>query len=259
MLAVMRINKMMLLLLFSAGVFLSDPVTADTLKVAVASNALKAVEDIAQRFEKSTGHKILISAGSTSKLYTQIVHGAPYDIFLAANEREPQSLQERDLILPGSRFTYAVGRLVLFSKDPARIGTDGVSYLRGGKYQRLAIANPETAPYGKAAQEVLQSLGLWQSIGAKLVRGENIGQAFQYTVSGNVDAGFVAWSDVKQQGSDRSGSYWLAPASLYAPLRQQAVILKRSGSPGAAQAFFDYLRSDTVKKFLRDDYGYEVE
>jgi molybdate transport system substrate-binding protein len=238
---------------------LANSVYADTLKVAVASNALKAVEDIARRFEQSTGHKILISAGSTSKLYTQILNGAPFDVFLAANEREPEALQKQNLIIPGSRFTYAVGRLVLFSKDTQRIGQDGASFLHSGKFQRLAIANPETAPYGKAAQQVLQALDLWQSISTKLVRGENIGQAFQYTATGNVDAGFVALADVKQLAADAGGSYWLVPQTLYAPLRQQAVILKRSGYPETAQTFLNYLQSEATKKILQQDYGYGVE
>jgi molybdate transport system substrate-binding protein len=231
---------------------------AATLKAAVASNALKAMTEIGERFEKQTGNKLLISAGSTSKLYTQIINGAPYDLFFAANVREPAKLEKAGLTLPGSRFTYAVGRLVLYSKNPATIGKDGAAYLRSGKYQRLAIANPEIAPYGHAAQEVLDSFGLWQSLAPKLVRGQNIGQAFQFTVTGNADAGFVAWSDVKQLGAN-SGSSWLIPQKLYSPLQQQAVILKRCASLKTAQAFLSFLRSPVISKLLEDKYGYGVE
>lgn len=252
-------NRMKITMLCMLTLLVNTLACADTLKLAVASNAFKAMKDIGARFEHQSGHKVLISAGSTSKLYTQILNGAPFDIFLAANEREPTSLEKKDLILPGSRFTYAVGRLALYSKDSARIGVDGMAYLRDGHYQRLAMANPATAPYGYAAQEVLQSLGLWQAIESRLVRGENIGQAFQYTATGNVDAGFVAWSDVKQQSGGVSGSYWLVPQNLYTPLRQQAVILKRSRYPQTAQAFFDYLRSDAIRKVLENDYGYGFE
>jgi molybdate transport system substrate-binding protein len=232
-------------------------VRAETLKAAVASNALKATHDIAARFERQSGHRILISAGSTSKLYTQILNGAPFDIFLAANSREPQSLEQQQLIVPNSRFTYAIGRLVMYSKFPNKFGNDGVSYLRSGKYQRLAIANPATAPYGHAAKEVLQSLGIWQDVSKRLVRGENIGQAFQYTVTGNVDAGFVAWSDVKQQQTDH-GSVWMVPQTLYTPLRQQAVVLKRSAYVKTAAEFMAFLRSPAIRKLLESEYGYGV-
>jgi molybdate transport system substrate-binding protein len=231
---------------------------AATLKAAVASNALKAMTDIAARYAKQTGNKILISAGSTSKLYTQIIHGAPFDLFLAANVREPSKLEEAGQIVPGSRFTYAVGRLALYSKEPTALGKDGAAYLRSGQYQRVAIANPRTAPYGHAAQQVLQALGLWQTLTPKLVHGQNIGQAFQFAVTGNADAGFVAWSDVKQLGT-HSGSSWLVPQKLYSPLRQQAVILKRCESVQIAQAFVKFLRSPAMSKLLEDKYGYGVE
>ena len=255
----MNPSKRHLLILCTVLVLaVSTFVHADTLKLAIASNALKALTEIGQHFEKQTGNTVLISAGSTSKLYTQIINGAPFDLFFAANVREPTKLEQAGLIVPGSRVTYAVGRLALYSKDPTTIGKDGAAYLKSGKYQRLAIANPEIAPYGHAAQEVLQSLGLWQSLEAKLVRGQNIGQAFQFTVTGNADAGFVAWSDVKQLGT-ASGSAWLIPQNLYTPLQQQAVILKRCASVQTAQAFVSFLRSPTIRKLLEDKYGYGVE
>lgn len=231
---------------------------AVTLKLAVASNALKAMDEIGARFAKQTGNQVLISAGSTSKLYTQIINGAPFDLFFAANVREPRRLEQGGLVVPGSRFTYAIGKLALYSKNPAGIGRDGVAYLRGGSYQRLAIANPRIAPYGHAAQEVLQALGLWPGITHKLVRGQNIGQAFQFTVTGNTDAGFVAWSDVKQLGA-HSGSSWLVPQTLYSPLQQQAVILKRCVSIKVAQEFVRFLRSKAIGKLLEAKYGYGVE
>jgi len=233
-------------------------VFADTLKLAVASNALKAMTEISTRFEQQTGNTILISAGSTSKLYTQITNGAPFDVFFAANVREPARLEKAGLSLPGSRFTYAKGRLALYSKNPATIGRDGAAFLRSNKYQRIAIANPQIAPYGHAAQEVLQSLGLWQTVTPKLIRGQNIGQAFQFTVTGNADAGFVALSDVKQLGP-HSGSVWLIPQKLYSPLQQQVVILKRCQSVQTAQAFLNFMRSQAIRKLLEAKYGYGVE
>jgi len=240
------------------AVLISPATQAVTLKVAVASNALKAMNEISVQFEKQSGDKILISAGSTSKLYTQIINGAPFDIFFAANVREPTRLEKAGLTVPGSRFTYAKGRLALYSKNPATIGKDGAAFLHSGKYKRLAIANPDIAPYGHAAQEVLQSLKLWQTVTPKLIRGQNIGQAFQFTVTGNADAGFVALSDVKQLGP-HSGSVWLIPQKLYSPLQQQVVILKRCQSVPTAQAFLAYMRSEPTRKLLEDKYGYGVE
>ena len=154
---------------------------ADTLKVAVASNALKAVTELGEKFTSKTGHQVLLSSGSTSKLYTQILHGAPFDVFLAANEHEAAELEGKGLILPGTRVTYAIGQLALYSRTPGRFAQDGASYLRAQQFARLAIANPQTAPYGNAAREVLRALQLWEQVQPKLVRGENIGQVFHYS------------------------------------------------------------------------------
>lgn len=249
----LKIN-IVLLLLFSVSTWC----TADTLKIAVASNALKAMTEIGKHFDKQSEHHILISGGSTSKLYTQIINGAPFDIFFAANQREPERLEKAGLTIPGSRFTYAMGRLALYSKRPDKFGKDGATYLRNGNYQRLAIANPDIAPYGHAAQQVLKALGLWQTVTPKLIRGQNIGQAFQFTVTGNADAGFVALSDVKQLHTNND-SVWLVPQKLYTPLKQQAVILKRCTSVTAAQAFLAFMRSESIHKLLKEKYGYGIE
>lgn len=233
-------------------------VHAATLTAAVASNALKAMTEISGLYKKQSGQRILISAGSTSKLYTQIINGAPFDLFFAANAREPERLEKAGLIVPGSRFTYAIGKLALYSRHADGIARDGEAYLRKGAYQRLAIANPETAPYGHAAQQVLQALGLWKSIRPKLVIGQNIGQAFQFSVTGNADAGFVAFSDVMQLDK-HSGWTWLVPQKLYSPLQQQAVILKRCQSLQVAKSFIAFLRSKSIGKLLKEKYGYAVE
>lgn len=260
MVSTMQRNALRILILTSVFVFCASAsiVHAATLKLAVASNALKAMTEIGERFEQQSNHRILISAGSTSKLYTQIINGAPFDIFFAANVREPERLEQAGLTIPGSRFTYARGRLALYSRNPTRIGKDGEAFLQEGHYQRLVIANPEIAPYGYAAQQVLQALDLWEAVTRKLIRGQNIGQAFQFTVTGNADAGFVALSDVKQLGS-HSGSVWLVPQKMYSPLQQQAVILKRCQSVPAAQAFLAYMRSEDILKLLQEKYGYGLD
>lgn len=226
---------------------------AEEIRVAVASNFRPALADIASSFEQTRGHGIDLIAGSTGKHYAQILNGAPFDIFLAADAARPARLESENRIVAGSRFTYALGRLALWSRDAGRVDAAG-QVLRTGDYARLAIANPDLAPYGQAAREVLHALGLWEALRPRLVFGENIAQAFLFTHSGGAELGFVARSQLHEPGTGRGGSQWLVPDSLHAPIAQQAVLL-RDGP--VARDFIAFLRSPEAIKLIRD-HGYET-
>lgn len=224
---------------------------AGEIRVAVASNFGEVIKVIAARFERRTGHQVIISLGSTGKHYAQIRNGAPFDVFFAADEHRPKLLEQEGIALPGSRFTYAIGKLILWSPRDGYVDSAG-AVLKQGAFRYLAIANPRLAPYGKAAREVLEALGLWDSLGDRMVRGENIGQAFQYVKSGTAELGFVAYSQVKRPGHPIEGSYWIVPRELYTPIRQQAVLLKDSA---AARAFLSFVKSEAAREIIHN-YGY---
>ena len=230
------------------------PVQAgEVLRVAVASNFLPVARLLAQSFEAETGHRVKLVPGATGRLYAQIVRGAPFDLFLAADRVRPQRLEREGRIVPGSRRTYALGRLVLWSPDPQRI-RDGSGVLRRGDFYRLAIANPRLAPYGRAAREVLERLGLWQALTPRLVRGENIAQAFHFVQSGNAELGFIAAAQWQGLPAARRGSAWPVPANLHEPIEQQMVLL--SPRP-AARAFHAWLLRPESRGVVRRS-GYEV-
>ena len=250
----MRMLFLTTLLYFSV----SHVLFAGTVSVAVASNALKAVQSMKVEFEKNTGHQLNISSGSTGKLYAQIVNGAPYDVFLAANVSEPKHLDTDGMIVKGSRFTYAKGRLALCSTRMTLDEASAKKLLSSGDFNRLAMASPKTAPYGQAAQAVLQNLKLWKQNRAKIIKGENISQAYQFTASGNVDMGFVAVAQVWKNSSTPLKPCWYIEQSLYPPLEQQAVWLKRASANPAAKAFVDFLHSAPAKKILSEGFGYGI-
>ena len=222
--------------------------------VAVASNFGTPMKDLAAQFESATGHTLVLSSGATGKLYSQIKNGAPFDVLLAADDETPaRLLREGDAV---QTQTYAIGRLALWSDRPDLIdGTDSV--LRQGRFERLAIANPKLAPYGAAAIEALDRLKLTDSVKGRFVIGENIAQAYQFVASGNAELGFVALSQVMQDGRIRKGSYWLVPSSLHTPIRQDAALLKRGENNAAARALFDYLKTPAAALTLIRSYGYE--
>ena len=224
---------------------------ADTVRVAVAANFTSAMQQISASFERHSGDHVVLSFGSTGSLYAQIRHGAPYDVFLAADERRPRLLEEAGVAVAGSRFTYAVGRLVLWSATPGVVDAQG-EVLKHGKFARLAIANPKTAPYGAAAQQVLQRLKLWSTLQPRIVRGENIAQAHQFVATGNAKLGFVALSQVMKTGG---GSQWRVPQSMYTPIRQQAVLLKRGKDNAAARALIAYLKGAQGRAVI-ERFGY---
>jgi molybdate transport system substrate-binding protein len=232
------------LLLLGTLLFGPAAAQADTALIAVAANFAKPARQLVGRFAAQTGHQIQISTGSTGNLAAQIRNGAPFTIFLAADERRPAELASEGLAVPGSRFTYAVGRLVLWGADPRWILLD----------PSASLNDPELAPYGRAAEEALTALGVWDAVQPKLVRGEDVGQVFQFVSSGNADLGFLALSQVL----DQSGSRWEVPQDLYTPILQQAVLLGPGKDNAAAKAFLDYLRSEPARDLIRAA-GYGVE
>jgi molybdate transport system substrate-binding protein len=231
-------------------------VQADEVNVAVAANFTAPMNVIAAEFAKDTGHHAKPAFGSTGKFYAQIKNGAPFQMLLSADDETPAKLEKEGLTVAGSRFTYAVGTLVLWSAKPGFVDDKGV-VLRKGGFNKLALANPKLAPYGKAAVEVLTGMGLLESLTPKFVRGENIAQTYQFAMTGNADLGFVALSQVMKDGKVSSGSAWIVPGKLHTPIRQDAVILASGKGNAAADALVKYLRTDKAKAIIRS-YGYEI-
>ncbi len=229
-------------------------VHADEVKVAVAANFQKPLEDIAASFKADTGDTVVISAGATGQLFAQIQNGAPFEVMVSADSKTPKKLVDSELALAGSQFTYAKGQLVLWSVDTAKVDAKG-DVLKKGSFTHLAIANPKTAPYGAAAVEAMEKLGVTAAVATKLVQGENITQAKQFVDSGNAEIGFVALSQVYKDGKITKGSAWIIPAELYSPITQDAVLLKKGEGNPAATALLDYLKSDKARNIMHK-YGY---
>jgi len=223
---------------------------ADTVQVAVAANFIGPMQQIAAAFGKATGHEAVLVSGATGKFAAQIANGAPFQVLLAADDETPRKLEDAGHVVPGTRFTYAVGRLVLYSAQSGLVDDKG-EVLRSGRFQRLAIANPRVAPYGVAAMQALQAMGLRPSVDAKLVMGESIGQAFQFVASGNAELGLVALSQVAVPGQPAPGSWWAVPQQLYTPIRQDAALLQPGAGSAAARALLDYLRSEPARVVIR--------
>ena len=221
--------------------------------VAVASNFLNPLKEIAKRYKQDTGNTLILISASTGKLYAQVRHGAPFDILLAADAKRPALLEQEGVGIAGTRFTYAVGSLVLWSSDAEKVL--GVASLKQMDKGKLAIANPKTAPYGKAAQQALEQLGFWQKLQPFLVRGENISQTLQFVATGNAELGLVAKSQVEDPRFKLKGSRWEVPSSLYDPVSQQAILLKPGLANSAAKQFLQYLKGSAAKKIMRS-YGY---
>jgi molybdate transport system substrate-binding protein len=226
--------------------------------VAVAANFAEPVETLAKMFREKAGHSLSIVTGSTGKLYAQIINGAPFDVLLAADQERPERLAKEGQGEAGSVFTYAIGRLTLWSPDPAMIAKNGAATLRAGKFRFLALANPELAPYGVAAQQTLEKLGLWDELQPKLVRGENIGQTFQMVESGNAELGFVALSYVLSGRNQKPGSRWDVAFELYQPIRQDAILLGHGADNQAARAFLAFLKTPEAREVI-ERFGYGVD
>ena len=229
---------------------------ADTVQVAVAANFSAVLKDLGAGFEKTTGHRLLLSPGATGALYAQIRNGAPFDLLLAADQARPERLENEALAVPGTRFSYATGRLARWSANPKGVDAQG-DVLRRGGWRHLAIASPELAPYGAAAVEVLKRLGLMEGLQDKLLTGESIGQAYAFVATGNAELGLVALSQVWEDGRLRSGSAWVVPQSLHAPIRQDAVLLLHGKGNPAALALLRFLRSAPARELIRA-HGYDA-
>lgn len=226
---------------------------AAEVKVAVAANFAEPARAIAARFEARTGHQASLSFGSSGQFYAQIVNGAPFHVLLSADRERPEKAEAEGLSVPGSRFTYAVGRLVLYSGTPGLVDGRG-AVLKGGRFDKIAIADPKTAPYGVAAVETMRKLGVYGALAPRLVQGTSITQAYQFVDTGAAELGFVALSQVVRV---KGGSRWLVPAASHTPIDQQAVLLKTGASNAAARAFMSFLKGPEARAIIRS-YGYEV-
>jgi len=232
--------------------------SAEEVHVAVAANFRLTLREIVKNFERDTTHTVLINSGSSGKFYAQIKHGAPFDVFFSADVMRPQRIEEEGLAVPGSRFTYAIGRLTLWSPDPNMIKGEGLTVLSSGLFEHLAMANPKTAPYGTAAKRTLETLGLWHHIQGRIVQGENIAQAFHFVYSQNAQLGFMALSQVLDPKINGAGSRWDVPEHLHNPLRQQAILLIHGQHNTAAQAFLDYVKGPNARTII-EQFGYGLE
>lgn len=236
-------------------VLASAAALADDVQVAVAANFTAPMKLIAADFEKDTGHKAVLTFGATGKFYAQIIHGAPFEVFLAADDETPAKLEKEGAAVNGSRFTYATGKLVLWSAQPGVVDAQG-EVLKKGDFKKIAIAAPKLAPYGAAAVETMNKLGLQVVLEPKLVQGESIGQAFSFVSTGNAELGFIALSQVYEGGKIRSGSAWIVPESLHSPIRQDAVLLAKAKDSKAAARLMVFLKTEKARAVIRS-FGYE--
>lgn len=239
---------------------LVQPAIGSEVSLGVAANFTSTTRELAEQFTAKTGHKVSTSFGSTGKLYAQIRNGAPFDVFMAGDAHRPMLVEEEQAGVPGTRFTYAIGRLALWLPTPDGFGIDGAGaegYLSEQPFSRLAIANPKTAPYGLAAQQVLTHLGHWQALQGKLVRGESISQTFQFVATRNAQAGFVALSQVIAWSSG-TDTLWIVPQAYHQPINQQAILLGRGANNEAAAAWMNFLKSDAAIAIIHR-HGYETD
>lgn len=243
-------------LLFALTAVVTGWAQADEVQVAVAANFTAPMQQIAALFEKDTGHKATLAFGATGKFYAQIINGAPFEILLSADDETPAKLEKEGFGIPGSRFTYAIGTLVLWSANPALVDAKG-EILKTGDFKHLALANPKTASYGTAAVEAMTKLGLLPTLQSRFVQGENIAQTHQFILTGNAELGFVALSQVFKDGKITGGSAWIVPAHLYQQIQQDAVLLAKGKEKPAASTLLAYLKSDKARAIIKS-YGYEL-
>ncbi|WP_440813547.1 molybdate ABC transporter substrate-binding protein [Pseudomonas syringae] len=255
----MRSTTLRTTLKFSAlalTAFVTSSAFADEVQVAVAANFTAPIQAIAKDFEKDTGHTLVAAFGATGQIYTQIKNGAPFEVFLSADDTTPAKLEQEGDTVKGSRFTYAIGTLALWSAKEGYVDSKG-DVLKANQYQHLSIANPKTAPYGLAATQVLSKLGLTEATKAKIVEGQSITQAYQFVSTGNAELGFVALSQVYKDGKLTSGSAWIVPDSLHDPIKQDAVILTKGKDNAAAKALVEYLKGPKAAAIIKS-FGYQL-
>jgi molybdate transport system substrate-binding protein len=234
---------------------ISTTTSAAEVKVAVAANFAQTLKEISTVFEQDTGHKLAITQGSTGKLYAQISQGAPFEVLLSADDETPEKLITEGKAITGTRFTYAIGRLALWSPKPDLVD-EGGQVLKTDKFRYVAIANARVAPYGRAAVQVMQKLGALSSIEPRVVQGESITQTFQFVSTGNAQLGFVALSQITENGKLKSGSAWIVPENMHEQLRQDAVLLNPGKDSAAASALLGFLKSEKAKKIIAS-HGYQ--
>ncbi len=251
----MRRTIRQMFLLLGLGASLGSA-RADEVQLAVAANFTQPLQKLAPGFAQATGHKIVATFGATGKFYAQIRNGAPFEVLLAADEEIPLRLEQEGAAVAGSRFTYARGKLVLWSARPGAVDDKG-EVLKKGAFDHLALANPKLAPYGAAALQTMQALEVRDALQAKIVQAENISQAYQFTASGNALLGFVSLSQVVKDGKINEGSGWIVPANLYRPILQDAVLLEKGRGKPAALALLSYLRSAPARAVIQS-FGYEL-
>jgi len=235
---------------------LAQVANAGEVNAAVAANFTEPVKQIVELFQKDTGHTVKLSFGSSGKFTSQIKEGAPFDVFLAADEKNPKLLEKEGLAVEGSRFVYALGKLVLWSAQPGYVDDKGY-VLRKGSYNKIAYADPKLAPYGLAAKETLEDMGLWTLVQGKMVTGESITQTYQFAATGNAEMAFIALSQITKDGKVTEGSWWIVPAHLYNPIKQAAVQLSAAKDKDAAKAFLAYLKSEKSVAIIRS-FGYAL-
>ncbi len=255
-------NRLIKVLLVLVTFTFSLNARSDVVTVAVASNFTFPMKEIATAFEGESLHKVRLAFGSSGKLYAQIKHGAPYQLFLSADQLKPLVLEKEGLALPNSRFTYAEGRLALWSKKPNLVNQSS-TYLKSNQFNKVAMANPKLAPYGVAARNVLDHLssneGLDnQAVLGKTVMGENIAQTYQFVSTGNADIGFVSLSQIMSKGQLKQGSAWIIPKHFYQPIKQDAVLLRKAENNQAAKALYEYMRTQPALDIIKS-YGYDTE
>ena len=247
--------------IISSGAVACATAKAEEVTVAVAANFTAPMQKIAQAFEQDTGHKALLAFGATGKFYAQIKNGAPFSVLLSADDETPARLEKEGVAIAGTRFTYAIGRLALWSKNPFLVDDKGQVLLSNttdkNSFKKIAIADPKLAPYGAAAIEVLGRMDALAKLTPKLVQGDSIGQAFQFVMTENAELGFVALSQIFIDGRITQGSAWVVQQNLYTPLKQDAVLLPVGKNNAAALALMKYMRTDRAQAIIRA-YGYTL-
>lgn len=233
----------------------TDPPPAEV-RAAVAANFTATMNELSRAFTEATGHKVVASFGASGQLFAQISNGAPFDLMLSADNQYTAQLIDKGLGVADSRFIYARGQLALWSSEAGYVDAKG-DVLKKAAYSKLAVANPKTAPYGRAAEQALKALGLYETVQARFITGENIAQTQQFVASGNVPLGFVALAQVYALPEDKRGSFWIVPAELHEPIDQEAVLLQSARDNTAAKAFLAYLQSPEAQRIIRR-YGYEL-
>ena len=244
------------LLIFTIITLSTGAAKAAEVMVATASNFAAPMRHIAAEYEQQTGHKVKLAFGSSGKFFAQIKNGAPYQLFFSADQAKPAALEQAGMVVPDSRFTYALGALALWSATAGLVDRQG-AVLKRNRFNKLAIANPRLAPYGAAAREVLQNLDVYDGLAAKLVRGENIAQTYQFVSTGNAELGFVALSQIVSPGRQQQGSTWIVPGHLFTPIRQDAVLLRRGKDNSAARQLLRYMRGERAREII-ESYGYKM-